>query len=69
MKEEKNSDRMAVIDNYNFCDTHTHKWTSRLYDRPGPEGRGSEKLEKETALSIKHPTECKKIREQDIYLV
>ena len=38
-KKEKNPDTLAVINNYNFCDTHTDKRTWRLYDRPGPEGR------------------------------
>ena len=30
---------MTVIDNYNFCDRHTHKLTLQLYDQPGPEGQ------------------------------
>ena len=27
MKKYKNSDDLAIIDNYNFCDKHTHRQT------------------------------------------
>ena len=48
MKKDQNSDHLAIIDDYNFCDTHTYTHTDRqtwrLYDRPGPEGQVGEKL-------------------------
>ena len=42
MKKDQNSDGLAVINNYNFCDRHTDTRTWRLYDRPSPEGRVGE---------------------------
>ena len=59
---------MANIDSYNFWDRHTHKQTLWLYDRR-KKTRQLEKFEKETARSLKHPMECKKVRKQDIYVV
>ena len=42
MKKEDKPDTLAVIDIYNFYDTHTYTWTWQLYDRPGPEGQVGE---------------------------
>ena len=46
MKKDEKPDTLAVINNYNFCDNHTHIHTDRqtwqLYDRPGPEGQVGE---------------------------
>ena len=42
MKNDTKPDTLAVINNYNFNDRHTHIRTWRLYDRPGPEGRVGE---------------------------
>ena len=30
MKKDKKSDTLAVIDNYNFCDTHTDRQTDMV---------------------------------------
>ena len=42
MKEDEQN-TLAIIDNYNFYDTHTYTWTWRLYDRLAQSAESEEK--------------------------
>ena len=41
-KKQNKKYTFSIIDNYNFCDTHTDKWAWQLNDQPGPECRFGE---------------------------
>ena len=56
MKKDTNSDRLSVIDNYNLYDTHTHRRTPQLYDRPGPGDQVGEQVGKK----LENPRNMKK---------
>ena len=67
-KEEKTLTVWPILTVTTFgTDTHTNKHCDSMTEEK--KTRQLEKLEKETALSLKHPMECKKVRKQDIYVV
>ena len=61
MKNDKKSNTLAIIDNYNFYDIHTDRRTWRHYDRPGPEGRVGENFSTKYVIWIIYLTVQKQV--------